>query len=71
MDLEKIVQQTKQRELNGDDTVDDGDLDLSFGPRYCNKCGYEAEDGYQVDGHLWSEHEEADEKKPTFMSILY
>ena len=63
VDLEKIVQETKQRELNIGDTIDDGDLDLSFGPRYCNKCGYEAEDGYQLDGHLWSEHEEADEEK--------
>ena len=40
MDLEKIVQQTKQRELNAGDTVDDGDLDLNFGPRYYNKCGF-------------------------------
>ena len=23
-------------------------------------CGYEAEDGYQLDGHLWSEHEDDD-----------
>ena len=28
------------------------ELDLSFGPRTCEKCGYEAEDGYQLDGHF-------------------
>ena len=37
------------------------DLDLSFGPRYCKKCDHEAEDGYQLDAHLWSEHEEDEE----------
>ena len=33
------------------------DLDLSVGPRYCNKCEYKAEDGYDLDGHYWSEHD--------------
>ena len=37
------------------------ELDLSFGPRYCKKCGYEAEDGYQLDGHFWIEHDEEEE----------
>ena len=34
------------------------DLDLSFGPRFCDKCDHEAEDGYQLDAHHWSEHDE-------------
>ena len=36
------------------------ELDLSFGPRYCSKCDFEAEDGYQLDGHFWSEHDDSD-----------
>ena len=26
-------------------------------------CGYEADDGYQLDGRLWSEHEDEDDIK--------
>ena len=38
----------------------DDELDLSFGPRYCKKCDFEAEDGYQLDGHFWAEHDDSD-----------
>ena len=34
------------------------DLDSSEGVRDCNRCDYQAEDRYDLDGHLWSEHEE-------------
>ena len=37
------------------------ELDLSVGQRYSKKCGYEAEDGNQLDGHFWSEHDEKEE----------
>ena len=36
------------------------DLDMSEGPRYCTKCVYEAEDGYNLDAHTWSEHDDDD-----------
>ena len=61
-DLEKNSQkiEPKKIEAGHEDTED---LDLSFGPRYCNICGFETEDGYQLDGHLWSEHEDEDDLK--------
>ena len=31
---------------------------MSAGPRFCRKCDYQAEDGYDLDGHFWSEHDE-------------
>ena len=31
---------------------------MDYGPRYCDKCEYEAADGYELDGHIWSEHDE-------------
>jgi len=34
------------------------DLDYSAGPIDCKRCDYQAEDGYDLDGHKWSEHEE-------------
>ena len=34
------------------------DLNMSEGPRYCNICDYEAEDGYQLDAHVWSDHDD-------------
>ena len=34
------------------------DLDSSQGFRVCNRCDYEAEDRYELDGHLWYGHEE-------------
>ena len=37
------------------------ELDLSFGPRFCNICDHEAEDGYQLDVHHWTEHEDDDQ----------
>ena len=49
--------------MEANDDIDTEALDLSFGPRYCNKCGYEVEDGYQLDGHLWSEHKDVDDEK--------
>ena len=70
LDLEKESKKTEQKKLEANDDIDTEALDLSFGPRYCNKCGYEAEDGYQLDGHLWSEHEDVDDEKITCMSTL-
>ena len=34
------------------------ELDLSIGPRFCRKCHYQAEDGYVLDAHFWSEHDD-------------
>ena len=34
------------------------DLDSSQGFQVCNRCDYEEEDRYELDGHLWYEHEE-------------
>ena len=31
---------------------------IRFKCRYCRKCEYQAEDGYDLDGHFWSEHNE-------------
>ena len=39
---------------------DPKDLDMSQGIRYCSKCDYEAEDGYDMDGHKWGEHDDED-----------
>ena len=36
------------------------DLDLSIGPRFCRKCDYQAEDGYDLDAHFWGEHDDTD-----------
>ena len=33
-------------------------LDSSQGFRVCNRCDYNAEDRYELDGHLWYGHEE-------------
>ena len=41
--------------------VEDHDLDMSTGPRYCEKCDFEAPNGYEMDGHMWSEHDEEEE----------
>ena len=59
----KVAALEKHDEKNDLESGNDheaAELDMSFGPRYCVKCGYEAEDGYQLDGHLWSEHEDTD-----------
>ena len=37
------------------------DLDSSHGFRVSNRCDYEAEDRYELDGHLWYGHEEDDD----------
>ena len=37
-------------------------LDMSEGPRYCNKCDYQAKDGKNLDAHTWSEHTDDDEE---------
>ena len=34
------------------------DLDSSEGIRDCRRCEYQAEDKYDLDGHIWTEHEE-------------
>ena len=39
------------------------DLDSSAGIRYCRRCEYEAEDKYDLDGHIWTKHEEDEEGK--------
>ena len=31
---------------------------ISTDPRSCEKCGYEAEDMYDLDAHTWSEHDD-------------
>ena len=33
------------------------EIDMSAGPRYCSKCEFEGADGYELDGHIWSEHD--------------
>ena len=33
-------------------------VDMSFGPRYCEQCNYEADDGYHLDMHTYAEHEQ-------------
>ena len=47
-----------QINLEGDE------LEMSAGPRFCKKCDYQAEDGYDLDGHFWSEHD--DEESAAF-----
>ena len=40
------------------------DMDTSIGsmdPRKCDKCDYEAESMYDLDGHTWSEHDDVEE----------
>ena len=37
------------------------DLDSSQGVRFCKRCDYEAEDRYDLDGRIWTEHEEDEE----------
>ena len=34
------------------------EIDMDYGPRYCDKCEFEAADGYELEGHIWSEHDE-------------
>ena len=55
------------------------ELDLTVGPRFCSKCEYKAEDGYDLDGHFWSEHDDeslefsckfCDERFPTIKDLM-
>ena len=43
------------------------DWDMSYGVRYCTMCDYEAENGYEFEGHKWSEHEEEYDELNTVM----
>ena len=53
----EVIKSLKERVgLPNDQELDE--LDMSEGPRYCVKCDYQAEDGYDLDAHTWSEHEE-------------
>ena len=61
--IAELEDQAKQIKMMEKCTEEAEELDLSFGPRTCEKCGYEAEDGYQLDGHFWSEHDEDDEEQ--------
>ena len=42
-----------------DDQKND-EIDMDAGPRYCGKCDFEAADGYELDGHIWAEHDDDD-----------
>ena len=55
-----MEEQAKKNDLIEDVANNAEDLDLSFGPRFCNMCDQEAEDGYQLDAHIWTEHEDDD-----------
>ena len=49
----------KERQTdNNEESQCSDDLDYSAGPIDCKRCDYQAEDGYDLDGHKWSEHEE-------------
>ena len=39
------------------------ELEMSAEPRLYRKCDYQAQDGYDLDGHFWSEHDD-EEKAP-------
>ena len=56
--LQKRVTEMEELEVDEKDTEE---LDLSFGPRYCKKCGHEAEYGYQLGAHRWSEYDDGDD----------
>ena len=60
--IEKLKQKIAEMEDLAIVNKDSEELDLSFGPRYCKKCGHEAEDGYQLDAHHWSEHDDSNDQ---------
>ena len=62
-DMEEITTKNNLVEVSEKDSED---LDLSFGPRFCKKCDHEAKDGYQLDAHHWSEHDEENEDNFVF-----
>ena len=55
--MEKIHGSSNDHDKSGDD------LDSSEGARDCRRCDYLAEDKYDLDGHIWSEHEEDEDGK--------
>ena len=55
--MEKIHGGSNDHDKSGDD------LDSSDGARDCGRCDYLAEDKYDLDGHIWSEHEEDEDEK--------
>ena len=59
--IEKLKKRVTELEKLATVEKDVEELDLSFGPRYCKKCGHETEDGYQLDAHHWSEHDDGDD----------
>ena len=59
--IEKLQKRVTEMEESVVIEKDSEELDLSFGPRYCKKCGHEAEDGYQLDAHHWSDHDDGDD----------
>ena len=56
----KTQTDTKSLELSLhiENEINSEDLDSSQGVRFCKRCDYEAEDRYDLDGHIWTEHEE-------------
>ena len=59
--IENLQKRVTEMEELEEIEKDSEELDLTFGPRYCKKCGHEAEDGYQIDAHYWSEHDGGDD----------
>ena len=59
--IEKLKEKVTEMQELAVVEKDCDELDLSFGPRYCKKCGHEAEDGYQLDAHQWTEHDDGDD----------
>ena len=53
--IEKLKKRVTELEKLATVEKDVEELDLS------NKCGHEPEDGYQLDAHHWSEHDDGDD----------
>ena len=64
-----MEEQAKKNDLVEDVANNAEDQDLSFGPRFCNMCDQEAEDGYQLDAHIWTEHEDDDQSTYIFHCV--
>ena len=58
----ELEEQAKKNKIMDVSKEENEELDLSFGPRFCKKCDFEAEDGYQLDGHFWTEHDDEEEE---------
>ena len=67
--ISEMEEQAKKNDFIEDVANDAEDLDLSFGPRFCNMCDHEAEDGYQLDAHHWTEHEDDDQSTYIFHCV--